>query len=161
MYKRILLTHDGSDVADAAVPHAVAIATATGAAITVLRVIDSVAHIVAQATPAGFEPTAGATTVEIAEEAVAAERAAAQQQLGTVAERLRGEGVAEVSVEIIEGIAGDSIVEAAERLGADLVVMATHGRGGLGRVLLGSVADHVVRHIGHAAVLLVRPPHQD
>ena len=42
-------------------------------------------------------------------------------------------------------------------LGCDLVVMATHGRSGIERALLGSVADQVVRHARGFAVLLVRP----
>ena len=61
-----------------------------------------------------------------------------------------------VSIEVAEGVPGDAVVEAAQRLGCDLVIMATHGRSGLGRAVLGSVADHVVRHV-HSAVLLVRP----
>ena len=126
-----------------------------------MSVIDSVAHILAQSSPAGFESMSGAITADIAQEAVTAQQASAQAELGAVADQLRAQGVANVSLEITDGSAGDAIVEAVERLGCDLVVMATHGRSGLGRAVLGSVADHVVRHSQHAAVLLVRPPHHD
>ena len=62
-----------------------------------------------------------------------------------------------VRTAIIEGHAGTAIVDAAIAEHADVIVMATHGRGGLGRAFLGSVADHVVRH-SPCPVLLVRPP---
>ena len=74
---------------------------------------------------------------------------------------LRAEGLQNVSSVIAEGPAGDAIVEIANEEGADVIIMATHGRGGLGRVLLGSVADHVVRNAHRQAVLLVRPPAEE
>jgi nucleotide-binding universal stress UspA family protein len=52
--------------------------------------------------------------------------------------------------------AGEEIVEEAARIGADLIVMATHGRGAIKRIWLGSVADHVVRH-ATVPILLIRP----
>jgi nucleotide-binding universal stress UspA family protein len=157
MYRKILLTLDGSDLSATAIPHAVSIAKASSAPIVLLQVVDSVAHIMAQATPAGFDLGGGALTAQVAEEAVTAQRQGAQEHLEAAKAQLAAEGVTDVSTEIVEGSAGDAIVEAAARLGADLVVMATHGRSGLGRVLLGSVADHVVRNTPNAAVLLVRP----
>lgn len=50
-----------------------------------------------------------------------------------------------------------AIVEHAEKLGADLIIVATHGRTGLGHLLIGSVAEKVVRH-AHCPVLAVRLP---
>ena len=55
-----------------------------------------------------------------------------------------------------QGEPGGSIAAAAEAEGADLVVVGTRGRSGAGRMLLGSVSDHVVRHAG-CPVLVVRP----
>ncbi len=157
MYRKILLTLDGSELSETAIPHAVSVAKAAGTPLVLLQVVDSVAHIMAQATPAGFDLGGGAMTAQVAEEAVAAQRQGAQEFLDAAKAKIEAEGVASVSVEIVEGSAGDAIVDAAERLGCDLIVMATHGRSGLGRVLLGSVADHVVRNSPNAAVLLVRP----
>lgn len=159
MYKKVLLTLDGSELSAAAIPHAVQVAASAGAEVVLMRVIDSVAHIIAQSTPAGFEAMPGAITADIAQEAVAAQRAGAEAELGVAAEQLRAGGVANVSIEVGEGVAGPAVVETAERLGCDLIVMATHGRSGFGRAVLGSVADYVVRHSQHSAVLLVRPPH--
>src|SRR4051812_34202515 len=59
-------------------------------------------------------------------------------------------------VEVRFGSPGQEIVAAARDLHADLVCVATHGRGGLARVLLGSVAEEVVRH-APCPVLTVRP----
>lgn len=70
------------------------------------------------------------------------------------AEELAGEGL-EVRTVLLEGDACEELVGAAESL--DLVVMASHGRGGLERAWLGSVADHLIRHV-HPPVLVVRPP---
>jgi nucleotide-binding universal stress UspA family protein len=157
MYKKVLLTLDGSELSATAVPHAAQIAASAEAEVVLLRIIDSVGHIIAQSTPAGFEMSAGGLTAEIAEQAVGAQRASAQAEMDGIAERLRAEGVPTVSTVIAEGIPGDEIVRVAETLNCDLVVMATHGRSGLGRAVLGSVADYVARHTPHSAVLLVRP----
>ena len=57
-----------------------------------------------------------------------------------------------------DGDAGESIVEAAAAEHADLIVVGTHERGTVGRLFLGSVSDHVVRHAG-CPVMVVRPTH--
>lgn len=157
MYKKVLLTLDGSELSATAIPHAAQIAASAGAEVVLLRVVDSVGHIIAQTTPAGFEGMGGAVSADLAQDAVAGQRAAAELDLTAAAQQLNSQGVSKVTLEIVEGVPGDAVVETAERLGCDLVIMATHGRSGLGRAVLGSVADHVVRHV-HSAVLLVRPP---
>jgi nucleotide-binding universal stress UspA family protein len=81
-------------------------------------------------------------------------RAHAQRQLDELLDRIRGRWP-KVSGAIREGEAKKEIVEAAREMGADLVVLGTHGNSGLARVLLGSVAEHVVRH-SHVPVLTVR-----
>lgn len=58
--------------------------------------------------------------------------------------------------ELVEGDVRAALIEAAEQTSADLIVMATHGRGAFSRFWLGSVADHVVRHAA-APVMLIRP----
>ena len=57
--------------------------------------------------------------------------------------------------DVVEGNAADAIVDYAGKNDIDLIIMATHGRSGIGRWALGSVADRVVRH-ANAPVLLVR-----
>ena len=69
--------------------------------------------------------------------------------------RGRAAGVT-VSFLVWTGDPGDSIVSAAEAENVDLVVVGTHGRGTIGRLLLGSVSEHVVRH-APCPVLVIRP----
>lgn len=158
MYRTIMLTTDGSEVARAAIPHAVQLATMVpDATIVAVTVIDTVAQLLAQATPSGWGYDGGRIAVESAESAVAAERQEATTALAALKAELEGAGIKSVRTAIVEGHAGTAIVDAARAERADIIVMATHGRGGLGRAFLGSVADHVVRH-GDCPVLLVRPP---
>ncbi len=157
MYEKVLLALDGSELSASAVTHALAVAKSLGAEVVLLQVVDSVGHIISQYTPAGFEPGPDRVAVEIAEQAVDTQRSTAEQHLNEVKLRFEAEGIANVSIEIVEGSPGDTICSRAAELGCDLVVMGTHGRSGLGRAVLGSVADYVVRHTPHAAVLLVRP----
>lgn len=157
MYKKILLTLDGSEVSMQAVPHAAALAKATNAPVVILQVIDSEAQIISQASGAAIEPISmGSITVEIAQEAVAAQRQSAQANLEAAKAQMVADGVANVSTVVREGSPGDQIVEAVEQEGADVVVIATHGRSGIRRVIMGSVADHVVRNTPTASVLLIR-----
>ena len=75
-----------------------------------------------------------------------------------IAERLNGEGVADVTVEVLNGDPATAIVEYIDRSPDCLVAMTTHGRTGLGRWTLGSVTDRVVRHSA-APVLVLRSTH--
>lgn len=61
------------------------------------------------------------------------------------------------TIVVLHGKPGAEIVRFAAETSCDIVVMATHGRTGMRRAILGSVADYVVSHIKGAAVLLVRP----
>lgn len=160
MYKKILLPMDGSELSHQSIPHAIAVATGIGAEVALLQVIDSVAHIISETTPATIEPIpSGELTVEIAESAVEGQRQAAQANLDAAKDEIVAGGIeaARVSTEVIEGNASQAIEEAVERLGCDLVIIASHGRSGIKRALLGSVADHVARNTPDAAVLLIRP----
>lgn len=158
MYRKILLPLDGSEISHRALRHASGLARATNGEIVLVQVVDSEGQILSQTATATVEPLpAGPISADIVHDAVEAQREAARENLGQAAERLRNEGVNAVASEILEGSAGDEITAAAQRLGCDLVVMATHGRSGIKRAILGSVADHVVRNTPGIAVLLVHP----
>jgi nucleotide-binding universal stress UspA family protein len=133
-FKRILLPLDGSALAEAAVPFATKIGKACDGTITVLQAV------VIPPLP-GLEPTS------LVAEAV--ERV--QEYLDGVLPKLDGRGVARV----VEGIPADMILAMAEKEKTDLVVMTTHGRGGLRRFMMGSVANRVIRGLG-GPVLLIR-----
>ena len=67
-----------------------------------------------------------------------------ESYLGTVADRLRGKGRTVTNVQL-EGNAAEEILEYARREGIELIAITTHGRGALGRLVFGSVADEVLR----------------
>ncbi len=79
-----------------------------------------------------------------------------ESYLARTAAGLGNVGEGPVRVSLLEGPVGEAICEEAGRVGADLIVMSTHGRNAMGRALLGSVADYVVRHAARP-VLLVKP----
>ncbi len=146
-YRKIVLAHDGSPLADAAVQHAIAIARPTGADVVVVHVIESVPQVMAQiVAPGGFGLGAAEVAVDVAEDIVADARQRATDELAHVNEALHAAGIIGVRTVIKEGPAGSTILETAKEEQADLIVIATHGRSGLRRVVMGSVADHVVRH---------------
>jgi nucleotide-binding universal stress UspA family protein len=65
-------------------------------------------------------------------------------------------GIATVDTSVWYGPAAEAIVEAAHFRKADLIVMSSHGRSGLGRLVLGSIAETVLRAT-HVPILLIRP----
>ena len=157
MFERILLPTDGSELAKSAAEHAAALAEKFGATVIALQVIDSEAQIIAHTAPATIEPLpSGQVTAQIAHEAVEGQRETARENVDRVAAELRERGIA-TETSIVEGGPGDAICAAVEALDCDTVVMATHGRSGFRRAVLGSVADHVARNTPQAAVLLIRP----
>src|SRR5688500_4151693 len=150
MFARLLVALDGSEIAERVLPYAEALAERFGASVTLLRATPSAGALLAET--AGAIPVGGPVLdpTPIAE----AERREAAGYLAAVADRLRGKGI-EVRVEQPEGAADEILVRRAGELGADLIAMTTHGRGGLERLVFGSVADAVLRH-APCPVLLVR-----
>jgi nucleotide-binding universal stress UspA family protein len=84
------------------------------------------------------------------------ERRAAESRLHHLVRRVGERGVRARHL-VLEGVAHQVIVDTAKRQRADLIVMGTHGRRGVTRILLGSVAELVMRH-AHCPVLTVREP---
>jgi ribosomal protein L17 len=93
---------------------------------------------------------------EMAEQVQKAEHQTASKNLEHLKKRLRDFGISEVETDILEGYPGDEIVKLAKKTKVDLIIMSTHGRSGLGRVLMGSVTDQVI-HQADCPVLVVRP----
>lgn len=145
MFTTILVPLDRSPFAEAALPSARWIASRTGARLHLFLAHQPVPVLVGVA-----EALASAPAPDL--EAVKRER----RYLADAAILLEQAHGKSVRTNVGEGPAGTEIVEEVARIGADLIVMATHGRGALGRFWLGSVADHVVRHVS-VPILLVRP----
>lgn len=157
MYQSVLLTTDGSELARAALRHVPRV-LAPGGTVTVVEVIDSASQILAKTTSAGFEYGAGAVLgVDLVEQMIAAQRAAAEAELAEVKKDLEQAGASKVETVILQGVPGDAIVAEAQKRKSEIVLMSTHGRSGLRRTVLGSVADHVLRHLDDIPVLLIHP----
>ncbi|MBK9710751.1 MAG: universal stress protein [Kouleothrix sp.] len=128
MYKRIMVPLDGSDLAQTALPHALEMCRAFGATLVLLHVRD-------------------------------ARQGSAEASRRYLEYTRRSYANTDLSIELAvrEGPVAEAIVQAAGDEQIDVVVMATHGRSGLKRVVYGSVAEHVLR-VSAKPVLLVRVP---
>jgi nucleotide-binding universal stress UspA family protein len=150
-YRRILVALDGSAVAERVLPHVELLARQFGSSVLLLRAVTPPERLVA----ATAEVSTGiAVDQEPLLEAEEAEREEAQSYLQRTARRLAAQGLS-VTVESPEADAATVMVGRAREIGADLIAMTTHGRGGLGRLVFGSVADAVLRS-APCPVLLVR-----
>ena len=141
MIRKILVPLDGSELAEAILPHVEYLARATNAELVVLCV----------AVPLRVY-TDFIVTYPIDEQAQLAE---AQEYIRGVAATLRERGL-KVEAVARYGNAADEILSQAQEAGVDLIAMSTHGRSGLGRWVFGSVADKVLRAAAKP-ILLLKP----
>lgn len=149
MYKNILIATDGSDFARAAVEHGLELAKATGASATIVTITEfwsalDMAHKV----------KAGSTQPIDEYEHAAAD--AATKVLAAAEEIAVGHDVTCETIHIKDKHPAEGIIETAESRGSDLIVMSSHGRRGIQKILLGSVAAEVLTH-SKLPVLVVRP----
>lgn len=158
MYRRILLTLDGSELSRAAVPQALSLAQGSSTEVVVFQSIESLAALENRFLGESFEFTGGRpeAIADLAQTQHFIRRDNALTEVGRVAEELRAAGVA-VTTDVGEGPAGNAILDAAARHEVDAIVMATRGHGGLGREVVGSVAEYVLRHAGNRALILAGP----
>jgi nucleotide-binding universal stress UspA family protein len=136
--KTILVPLDGSQLAEEALGAAIGVVR-SGARLVLIRAVE--AH--------------GSPFTDPNEAQVAVVREA-ELYLADVAERMRRVGVKEVETSVWYGAPVEGIADAARFRKADLIVMSTHGRSGLRRLVLGSVAEGVLRAVT-TPVLLLRP----
>lgn len=146
MFSRILIAVTNDELAERVIGTGSALAGALGARLALVHIVDLAAASAAAATPVdiGVAPTVIQEVVEAEEETGKAllDHLAAQFPRDRVETLLR------------EGTPVEEAVAAAAEWGADLLVVGTHGRGGLQRLVLGSVAEGVLRH-AHCPVLVV------
>jgi nucleotide-binding universal stress UspA family protein len=131
-FRRFLVPTDFSETSDRALDWAIDLAGRVGAAVTVMHAYEI--PIV------GFPDGALMATAEVASRIADAARSG----LEATADQHRGRGVP-IDATLREGVAWEEINRVADELDADLVVIGTHGRRGLARALLGSVAENVIR----------------
>ena len=132
-FSRIVVAVDDSDPSDAALDAAMDLAD-PGTTTMVLVHVVNVRETYALAASQRYAATA----------AIEEERQAAEALLATAAERVRARGITAVTT-VLEGEPAESLLEVARAQQADLVAIGTHGRRGIRRLLIGSVAEGVVR----------------
>lgn len=134
MFKHILLATDGSEASDRAVAMAVGLARVHGAKLTALYAVDPYPYLgLGEVNPAGFQAYMSA-----------AQEHAAAAHTKVVAACADG-GAVDLHLRMVEEVAvASGIVRTAQTEEADLVVVGSHGRTGISRLMLGSVAHKVV-----------------
>ena len=147
MYKRILVPLDGSPLAEAVLPYAKELARLAGAEIVLLRV--------------SVNPTVefSFTDPGLASQIVQEMEESSNAYMNAMYEKLNAEGIKTCFL-IREGPITDTILDIADAMQIDVIAMSTHGRSGVLRWVMGSIADRIVRH-SPIPVLLIRPKNSE
>ena len=157
MYRSILLPLDGSDHAAKALPHAAGLAR-DGGRLTLLRVIHPIEELVGTRQPDLLSGVDLSEDVR-AQEAFEDERAAAQRYLDETSKSLSREGF-EVQVKLVQGPPAEQILQVAQEIDADLVVMTAYGRSAASTPpktgVFGRVVDAVLKS-ATVPVLVIKP----
>ncbi len=149
MYQRILIATDGSDLSRKAVTSGISLAKLTGAELVALKVVPRypVSYF-----EGGTAVAAAAKEVAQIEQQWADDALAVAEAVKSSAEAA---GVKAKAVIVTSDLIAESIINTAKKHDCDLIVMASHGRRGLKRLLLGSETLHVLTH-SHTPVLVLR-----
>jgi nucleotide-binding universal stress UspA family protein len=137
MYQKILVATDGSELASQAVRTGAQLAKELNAALTIVTVTEPLPPVDAAAQAESGDTNPFGRYQQLAERS-------AMKSLGAAERLASGLGVTCGTVHIKDSYPALGIVETAEEQGADLIVMASHGRRGLTRLLLGSVTNEVL-----------------
>jgi len=147
MYKRILVATDGSKLSKLAVDHAIGLADITGAEVVALKVVPR------------YPQTYFEGGVALAASEVAKIEKQWQEEAMTAVNAVKDAGqkraVKVKPITVKSDLIAEAIISAAKRNKCDLIVMASHGRKGLKRLLLGSETQQVLTH-SHTPVLVLR-----
>ena len=147
MYKKILVATDGSTLSKKAVTSAIGLAAACGAELVALKVVPRYPQ-------AYFEGSIPLSVQDIGR----VEKQwtdAAQAAVDAVVKSAKTKNVTAKGITAKSDVVSDAIIAAAKKQGADLIVMASHGRKGIKRLLLGSETQQVLTH-SHVPVLVLR-----
>ncbi|KKB81258.1 hypothetical protein VW35_03825 [Devosia soli] len=149
MYSRIICAIDGSDLSNKALNHAFMLANKLGAELTAVTITDPAVMLMPGADAIMVDTGAVAAELEKAKDASAKAILANAEKLAAAA------GVPLKTLHLPSMPAAEGIVRGAKDVGANLIVMGSHGRRGLGRLLLGSQAAEVLAH-SDIPVLIVK-----
>lgn len=147
MYQRILVATDGSSLSRKAVANAIALAATCGAELVALKVVPRYPQTYFE----GSIPLSAEEVGRIEKQWTDA----AAENLASVQKAAKAKGVACKCVTLKSDVVSDAIISTAKKHKADLIVMASHGRKGIKRLLLGSETQQVLTH-SHTPVLVLR-----
>lgn len=147
MYKRILVATDGSPLSTQAVSSAIDLAALAGAELVALKVVPCYPQSYFEGGLALQAAEVGRVEQQWEEEA--------QSIVNAVREEALEKGVQTSAITVKSDIVSDAIISAAKKHDCDLIVMASHGRRGIKRMLLGSETQQVLTH-SHTPVLVLR-----
>ena len=154
MFKKIMVCLDGSKLAEQIIPYAAEEAFCFNAKLVLFQ-----SYIIPSAVAAAQAQVVFASGPDIIQEEANRLHTEATKYLESMATKLRERGL-DVTCVVTRGSAGEAIIDYAHHEEIDLIAIATHGHGGLGRVIFGSVADHVLRESG-LPILVIKPKHAD
>jgi len=140
--RRILIPTDFSELSEAGVAYGIALARQLGATVSFFHCVERLDI------PNPMVPLCDAGYADLQDQA--------QAHLLDLIRRAKEQGV-EAASELVDGVPFVEIIRAARKLNADVIVMGTHGRTGLGHVMMGSQAERVVRQ-SPCPVLTVKSP---
>jgi len=152
---KILVPLDGSQPGEAVLPYIEALASKFKQNITLINVVEQIFHVYPSYESQSYYGGAGIIKVPYTEEEMKPFKKLADEYINKVKDKLSGAGV-KTSVMVKVGSASAEIIESANDMQADLVVMSTHGHSGFGRWDHGSITDKVL-HGGNTPLLLIRP----
>jgi nucleotide-binding universal stress UspA family protein len=140
MYAHILVATDGSELAGRALDHALGLAKDLGSQVTIVTVTEPAALV-----GGGYGAVAG-TAFDPIPELIEAQEEAAKGLLAKAVEVANAAGIDAKTAYVNDSFPAEGIIGTANSVGADLIVMGSHGRRGLGRLLLGSQTSNVLAH---------------
>ena len=154
--QNFLVPLDGSPLAEQALPYAKERALRLDGTVFLVRVVTTSRQLIASSMAGyGGMEVVTAVDVEAIDRAIELETKDASDYLAQQSQRLQNEGL-RVEWEVRQGIPADEIIECAKAHNIDVIVITTHGRSGLGRLVFGSVCDRVIR-VGGIPVLVINP----
>jgi nucleotide-binding universal stress UspA family protein len=131
MYKHILIATDGSEIANKAMPHVIELAKALGAKLSAVTVTEPYDAVIAAEAPADYNEQSEESAAEI---------------LSSVTSTAEAAGIESDVIQEQNRLLYEGIIEAAEKVGVDLIVVGSHGRRGIEGLLIGSQATKLLTH---------------
>jgi len=155
MFKRLLVPLDGSRFGSRALRYAIAVAQHFGAEVILIRVIRPATPMIAAEAHGVASPAESEIAVQAALEADKQNVARAKRYLRDKVRAIKSRHI-KASYQVTIGEPAQSIMQFSKKENISLIVMTTHGKSGLKRAVMGSIADVVIRESGKP-VLVIRP----